>query len=50
MEKNDKKKELIELWERTKKRYFNRMAPDSPFKRKYSSLTLRGYIKYNFSL
>lgn len=46
----DKKQELIELWERTKKRYAARVAPDSPFKRKYRLPTLRSYIKYNFSL
>ena len=45
----DKKQELIELWERTKKRCLTRMTPDSPFKRKYSPRTLRSYIKYNFS-
>nr|DAN33037.1 MAG TPA: hypothetical protein [Caudoviricetes sp.] len=41
----DKKQELIELWERTKKRYAARMAPDSPFKKKYRLLTLRSYMK-----
>ena len=45
MEKNDKKKELIELWERTKKRYAARMSPDSPFKIKYRLYTLRSYLR-----
>ena len=44
---DNKKKDLIKLFEKVRDRYNDKFSPDSPFKRKYKLLTLKTYLKIN---